>query len=585
MLLVNTLTIQLEEKKEDTPYAILSHRWNEGKEVLFAEVSVDSEDGVRKRDARLRATKPLGWAKIEAACKQAKRDSINHIWIDNCCIDKRSSAVESEEINSMYRYYQEAEICYAYLAGLPSQKDPLFDTAFRDHVWFRRGWTLQELIAPNHIDFFTDRCLPGGVMDNTDWVFLGNKTDLNSTLSRITGIDADILNHSKTVHSVSVAKRMSWAAKRTTFKIEDRAYSLIGLFNVNMPMIYGEGEKAFVRLQEEIMKESSDESLFAWTDPQSKPGQRSGLLAKSPDMFDCSGQFFGYYDWEPRTPFFKTNHGLRITLPLRHMQAPAENRAMAALNCPAPGRTDGFAGIILERITAYEKIDQAKYYEQYARVELGKIYPLDKAEDRGQVTTLYVRSSAPPPPVYPNHVLQLNQGPDPKSGYRLVTTIGVKSMSFLQLKRWSWVPEALVSAFTIHKESGHLTAVLAFVRPDETMFTILLGSLSDLGDVGVVLVKGYSQKTFGEWAREFQITGPQPCREGVLANLGPHSVLVAVAERVVQNTKYFAVSVTIKEHLTSFGGAIHSNVLPERANTRGRGIVSNFKSGMGSIRR
>lgn len=213
---------------------------------------------------------------------------------------------------------------------------------------------VQELIAPLHVDFYTDRRQPNPFADDTngrEWVFLGTKVALCYKVSAATGIDMAILEQSRPVHSVSVAKRMSWAAKRLTSRVEDRAYSLMGLFNVNMPIIYGEGQKAFIRLQEEIMKESSDESLFAWMDPEAKPGDRSSLLARSPDMFEHSGHFFGYYDWEPRPPFFKTNYGLRITLPLRHLQSPTGNRTMAALNCPAPGRTDGFAGILLQRVT------------------------------------------------------------------------------------------------------------------------------------------------------------------------------------------------------------------------------------------
>lgn len=599
MLLINVFTLEFEQwkpKSGDDPgteYAILSHRWNEGKEILFADMNANGEDAVRKRNAHLQAKKPTGWAKIEGACKQARCDGIDYIWIDNCCIDKRSSAVESEEINSMYRYYKEAKICYAYLAGLPNhQKDPSFDATFRAHVWFTRGWTLQELIAPNNVEFFTDRYMLNGGISNKDWLRLGNKVDLCDTLSSITGIDADILTQKRDVHSVSVAKRMSWAAKRTTFKIEDRAYSLIGLFNVNMPMIYGEGHKAFIRLQEEIMKESNDESLFAWRNPAAQPDERSGLLAKSPDMFESSGQFFGYYDWEPRDPFYKTNQGLRITLPLRRLlQSTAEIRtkARATLNCPAPGRTDGFAEITLERVTAHDNVDQTKRHEQYVRVELGEIFSQDKAEDRGNLTTLYVRSSAPPPPVYPNHVLQLNKGPEPSSGYRLYATIGAKSASFLRLTSWKWIPEALVSAFTIHKESGRLAAVIVFARPDQTKFTILLGSLSDLGDVGVRIVNGYTEKEYRAWAHEFLVNERWACNEGLQADLGAHSVLVTVDERVVQDTKYLAVSVGIKEHPIPcpdpYGGAMSSTALPERAKSKGQGFGFSLKSAVGSGRR
>lgn len=145
-------------------------------------------------------------------------------------------------------------------------------------------------------------------------------------------------------------------------------------------------------------------------------------------------------------------------------------------------------------------------------------------QDRGKLTTLYVRSSAPPPPVYPNHVLQLKQGPKPPSGYKLCATIGQKLTSILRLNSWSRLPEVLISAFTIHKEPGRLAAVVTFTRPDQSKFTILLGSLDDLGDVGVVFAHDHPKKSFGAWAHEFQqdldINGPRPCRRGVVADLG-----------------------------------------------------------------
>lgn len=175
--------------------------------------------------------------------------------------------------------------------------------------------------------------------------------------------------------------------------------------------------------------------------------------------------------------------------------------------------------------------------------------------------------------MYPNHVLQLNQGPKPASGYKLCATIWQKSTSFLRLKSWSWVPEVLVSAFTIHKQPGHLAAVVAFTRPDQTKFTILLGSLDDLGDVGVVLAHDHPEKSFREWAQDLDINGPRPCRRGVVANLGPHSVVVTGDERVFQNTKYFAVSVAIREHPKPEEDVVApSDVLPGRPKTKARGI-------------
>ena len=255
-----------------------------------------------------------------------------------CCIDKTSSAELSEAINSMFSWYQNAAICYAYLSDVPKCADVLtVDSMFSRSRWFTRGWTLQELIAPNNLTFFS-----------MDWHPFGTKVELSSRVSSITGIERTFLS-GKDLESASTAKRMSWAASRKTSRVEDIAYCLLGIFDINMPLIYGEGKKAFRRLQEEIMKSrSEDHSLFAWgtivatpsieiTDPDQLTGTKSmprrgsqsnqpllGLLAESPLDFASSGGFI------PSTSaalfvrsLFRTvsiplavDKGLRLELPL-----------------------------------------------------------------------------------------------------------------------------------------------------------------------------------------------------------------------------------------------------------------------------
>jgi hypothetical protein len=185
----------------------------------------------------------------------------------SCCIDKTSTAEVSEAINSMFHWYQQANICYAYLSDIPSMyaateisgeqvpsnsnsKHPVPEIA--RSRWFSRGWTLQELVAPTKLIFFSSH-----------WYPLGSKIELQDTIQEITGIDQQILV-TGCLENISVAKKMSWAAKRETTRVEDMAYCLLGIFNVNMPLLYGEGRKSFTRLQEEIMKVSDDQSLFAW---------------------------------------------------------------------------------------------------------------------------------------------------------------------------------------------------------------------------------------------------------------------------------------------------------------------------------
>ncbi|KAI6001730.1 heterokaryon incompatibility protein-domain-containing protein, partial [Pisolithus marmoratus] len=237
-----------------TSYAILSHRW--GTEVTYKEMiglmkmEEQKRDEVRKRD---------GYQKIIECCEQAKKDGYKWLWIDACCIDKRSSAELSEAINAMYRWYENAQVCYAYLNDVdesvfPTERDlSKFDQSNGWPEWFTRGWTLQELIAPKQVEFF-----------NKDWVLIGNKQRLAPTLEDITSIPRNVLMDGLAGKRLSVAQIMSWAARRVTTREEDRAYSLMGLFDVKMPMLYGEGKNAFRRLQLEIIKETGDHSIFAW---------------------------------------------------------------------------------------------------------------------------------------------------------------------------------------------------------------------------------------------------------------------------------------------------------------------------------
>ncbi|KIM70350.1 hypothetical protein SCLCIDRAFT_102078, partial [Scleroderma citrinum Foug A] len=240
---------------EATEYAILSHRWI-GQEVDYDEViglaKMDrkEKDEIRRRD---------GYRKILQSCQQAEKDGCEWLWVDTCCIDKRSSAELSEAINSMYQWYENAKVCYAYLHDVPGSS---FPTANDDESypnfngwpeWFSRGWTLQELIAPSNLRFL-----------NKNWKYIGDKRMLAPTLQGITGIPEHILTHGLRGNRPCVAQMMSWAANRTTTRVEDKAYSLMGLLDVNMPMLYGEGKKSFRRLQLEIIRTSNDQSIFAW---------------------------------------------------------------------------------------------------------------------------------------------------------------------------------------------------------------------------------------------------------------------------------------------------------------------------------
>ncbi|KIM59684.1 hypothetical protein SCLCIDRAFT_61840, partial [Scleroderma citrinum Foug A] len=257
---------------EVTEYAILSHRWGEqevgyNEIVELAEMDKEKRDEIRQRD---------GYQKILDSCKQSKRDGYEWLWVDTCCIDKRSSAELSEAINSMYRWYENAQVCYAYLHDVSgsSLSTRVFD---KRSEWFSRGWTLQELIAPSNVEFF-----------NKEWKYIGSKRTHACTLEETTGVPERILTDGLYGDRPCVAQIMSWAANRTTTRVEDRAYSLMGLLGVNMPMLYGEGKKAFHRLQLEIIRTSNDQSIFAWSwDEEVRTGN---ILADDPSVFRCCSE-------------------------------------------------------------------------------------------------------------------------------------------------------------------------------------------------------------------------------------------------------------------------------------------------------
>ncbi|KAH6845648.1 hypothetical protein B0I37DRAFT_356096 [Chaetomium sp. MPI-CAGE-AT-0009] len=230
---------------ETPPYAILSHTWGVDEEELDFD---DVKEG--------RIDKPgAGSVKFRGCCRQAAKEGLEYVWIDTCCIDKKNSTELIEAINSMFRWYQRASRCYAYLSDVPAGDEPQKRTSkFRTSRWFRRGWTLQELLAPKHLQFY-----------NSEWGYLGTKGKLWKPIGEITSIPAGILLGKAKLHDASVAQRMSWAARRETKKKEDLAYCLLGIFDVTMPLIYGDGgDKAFSLLQEQIIKTTRDDSILAW---------------------------------------------------------------------------------------------------------------------------------------------------------------------------------------------------------------------------------------------------------------------------------------------------------------------------------
>jgi hypothetical protein len=396
-------------------YAILSHTWGDD-EVTYEHVraptaferrllSHDSEATYENvRDQNVRECK--AYSKVVGAMRQAASDGHEYIWIDTCCIDKSSSAELSEAINSMYAWYQKAEVCYAVLDGVPCPDAANFEAEFKASRWFTRGWTLQELLAPKQVVFF-GRPLTG------PWIMLGDRKSLCGLISTSTAIaEEDLVDSAVYCQSCTVAQKMSWASKRETTREEDIAYSLMGLFSVNMPLLYGEGARAFMRLQEEIMEISDDQSIFAWAsseiedaakpspdnifeaidDPNVKaamesvvdftykPGSRNwhghGLLATSPKAFSHVGKIWSKGMPPDRaTPYQMTNRGLRISLsltPLRRCVAPYRKIFAANLGCGVEFERHQFltVGIYLQ---PRDGLPSERNRNQYDRVRCDKL--------------------------------------------------------------------------------------------------------------------------------------------------------------------------------------------------------------------
>ncbi|GAB1309854.1 Heterokaryon incompatibility domain-containing protein [Madurella fahalii] len=302
-----------------------------------------------------------GYSKITYACSQAAKDGYRYVWIDTCCIDKRSSAEVSEAINSMWSWYQRAAVCYAYLEDVHfddyTQGYRTWKDDFSNSRWFTRGWTLQELLAPRKVVFYAK-----------GWRILGTKSSLVKTVEKITGIDELTLLEPRLVHGASVARRMSWAAKRTTTRTEDVAYSLLGIFNINMPIIYGESENAFLRLQEEIIKRSDDQSIFAWgalghedaahqhhhhIDPDDFDYDAitgsTGILAQSPkDFAGMEHVVVAAPATQDASDYTMTNKGLHIKLNLVRVHATTTQiYYLGVLNCHTEDDPSSRLGVLL----------------------------------------------------------------------------------------------------------------------------------------------------------------------------------------------------------------------------------------------
>jgi RanBP1 domain/Heterokaryon incompatibility protein (HET) len=262
------------------PYAILSHTWGrEQDEVTFKDLINNTSDDKK------------GFQKLRFCNSRAEADNLHYFWVDTCCIDKSNSTELIAAINSMFRWYQNAAKCYVYLADV-SIRDGQFparewESAFGNSRWFTRGWTLQELLAPRIVEFYSQ-----------NGERLGDKTSLQLQIHEISGIAVEALQGRSLSH-FSIEERLRWGEKRETTEEEDYAYCLLGIFGVYMPLIPGEGkENAVKRLRRKIQKSSQAESQSFGKDPvvvstktieETKTNEELEEL-----MFKMRAKLFGY---------------------------------------------------------------------------------------------------------------------------------------------------------------------------------------------------------------------------------------------------------------------------------------------------
>ena len=326
MRLLETSTLKLVEFNPDEipSYAILSHTW--GKEEITLSEFHDQQ-----------ARKKAGFRKITHFCAKAGEYGFSYGWVDTCCIDKSNSEELSEAINSMFNWYARAQICFAYLSDVATSTPGEWDnmdfvtSTFGRSRWFTRGWTLQELLASKNLTF----------MDQ-NWNEIGTKDKLVEALTTVTRIRPRHLVAPSSLDEVystatSIAEKMSWASERKTTRPEDIAYCLLGLFGVNMTLLYGEGGgRAFLRLQMTLIAVSADESIFAWSPAPDHTSFLGGLLAPSVASFRNCGGIQTYIFDTGREPYTMTNRGLRMEgflIPCSMTQVGRYKRFLLPLNC------------------------------------------------------------------------------------------------------------------------------------------------------------------------------------------------------------------------------------------------------------
>ncbi|KAK5740102.1 hypothetical protein LTR17_004814 [Elasticomyces elasticus] len=343
--LIDVRTLRLKRVRDKAPpYAILSHTWGEDEISLQEWESGDPAVTLKE-----------GYLKVVDACKQAERDGFDWLWADSVCIDKTNNSELAESIQCMYAWYQNAEVSYALLSDVDGTCAVASDgeraelgacssdfnsqriQQFRRSRWFQRGWTLQELIAPRRIVFYSK-----------DWTIFDDLPGLLPTVSEITNIPETVLRHEKKLGDCTFAQRLSWASGRETKRIEDQAYSLLGILDVVMPPHYGEGSKAFLRLQKVLLSEEGGMTVLAWNSQDL--AQSACLLAPSLACFRESGDIEAELSSLTTAEYSFTNVGLSGYFPVILRPTTVGEHIFTPLHCYRKGKPQEILALCLSAL-------------------------------------------------------------------------------------------------------------------------------------------------------------------------------------------------------------------------------------------
>ena len=416
MRLLDTATFELHSREQEffksEGYAILSHRWV-GAEITFDQIQGYSPELRRAGDRQI--TSPQ-LEKIRGACTTARRLGFRWMWIDNCCINKASTTEESESINSMFKWYRDAQVYLTYLSdverkipSLPPRHRPVYTASVQPHLaststshsgnadygifnsldgqtpseWFSRGWTLQELLAPRDMRFY-----------DMNWNYIGTKTSLAREIQSITGIDALYLTGVRNFRQACIATKMSWMAGRTTTREEDVAYGMLGLFNIKMTPQYGEGQRAFMRLQNQLLSTTTDESLFAWRMPDPKAGEAFGIVPGGGTIWypDEWGMLAPTPQWFKECGNVTIEGGPEIQRPSQIFQPSRQGVQIPIM--PVPGSTGYQAIWIASQFTLVGALPTYFYLKHHSKKKImkGTLRALNSwgTDDRGKMAAVSV---------------------------------------------------------------------------------------------------------------------------------------------------------------------------------------------------